>query len=212
MDHLFMDTRREIEQTQNRLPHWEQDGKTYFITFHLADSIAQELVSRWAVERAAWMRFHPEPWTPEQESEFHALFSRREEEWLDAGYGSCILRERLARDVLVKSLLKFDGERYRMWSFVVMPNHAHLLVSLASGVVLARVVQGWKGVSSRRIRECVAISNRAIWQKDYFDRLIRDSGHFWNVARYIRGNPGKAHLISEHFALHETEEVRRVLG
>ena len=47
----------------------------------------------------------------------------------------------------------------------------------------------------------------AFWQKDYFDRLIRDSTHFWNCARYIQRNPAKANLREGEYSLFISDEV-----
>jgi REP element-mobilizing transposase RayT len=91
-------------------------------------------------------------------------------------------------------LTKFDGQRYVHHSQVIMPNHVHLLFSLEQGQALEKVIKAWKGVSSREIQRIHECDKSRFWAKDYFDRLIRDEAHFWNVARYIRRNPPKAHL------------------
>ena len=65
----FFDPFAEIEKHQNFLPHWQQPGATFFITFRLADSIPADLRAQWQAERAAWLTLHPEPRTPEIERE-----------------------------------------------------------------------------------------------------------------------------------------------
>jgi hypothetical protein len=59
----FFNPHAEIRHTENRLPHWQQEGATYFVTFRLADSIPSEFRSQWANEREAWLRFHRKPWS-----------------------------------------------------------------------------------------------------------------------------------------------------
>ena len=54
----FFNDRGEIKATKNRLPHWEQDGCTYFITFRLADSLPKKLLDAWKEERRIWMALH----------------------------------------------------------------------------------------------------------------------------------------------------------
>jgi transcriptional regulator of nitric oxide reductase len=43
------------------LPHMRQDGALYFVTFRLADSLPQTLLSTWRHERDEWRRNNPAP-------------------------------------------------------------------------------------------------------------------------------------------------------
>lgn len=62
MDKLrFFNPYEEIRFTENLLPHWQQKGAMYFITFRLADSIPARLRAQWQEEREIWLRLHPEP-------------------------------------------------------------------------------------------------------------------------------------------------------
>src|SRR5688572_23192178 len=40
---------------ERNLPHWRQEGVTYFVTFRLADSIPQDVRRQWEYEQAAWL-------------------------------------------------------------------------------------------------------------------------------------------------------------
>lgn len=64
---------------------------------------------------------------------------------------------------------------------------------MAEGVKLETVVGTWKRHTARRMNVAMG-KGGALWQKDYFDRIVRDWKHFTNVARYIRRNPVKARL------------------
>ena len=46
--------------------------------------------------------------------------------------------------------------------------------------------------------------------RDYFDRLVRDDGHFANCMRYIRCNPAKAHLRPGEYLHYESHLARSV--
>ena len=71
MDKLrFFNPYEEIRFTENLLPHWQQNGATYFITFRLADSIPTRLRTQWENEREIWLRLHPKPWDAETEQEY----------------------------------------------------------------------------------------------------------------------------------------------
>jgi virulence-associated protein VapD len=51
MDLRFFNPYADIRQTKNRLPHWQQQGAVYFITFRLADAIPRELREEWEEQR-----------------------------------------------------------------------------------------------------------------------------------------------------------------
>ena len=108
---------------------------------------------------------------------------------------------------------KFDRDRYWHHAWVLMPNHVHLLVSLREGVELPRLLKAWKGTSSCEAGSVLqrSMSEEAFWQKDYFDRLVRDGRHFWNCARYVRRNPVKSRLHEGEYTLWLSDEVREFL-
>ncbi len=139
----------EIEVTANNLPHWQQPGATYFITFRLADSIPTGRLEEWRLERKAWLTRNPEPWSQDVEIEYHRLFSQQIDTWLDAGHGDCPLRDPIFRKPLSDSLRHSDGERYQLHSWVTMPNHVHVLVTLSKDDRLESEVGAWKSVSAK---------------------------------------------------------------
>ena len=213
MEPKFFNPWGDITVGTNRLPHWDQPGATYFLTFHLADSLPAGLLAQWREEREIWLKWNPAPWSPAQEREYHQRFSVAVERWLDEGHGECLLRRAGVRAAVAAVLTKFDRDRYWLHAWVLMPNHAHVLVSLKEGIVLAELLKAWKGTSSRAAGLVLGrrMTGGAFWQKDYFDRLARDTEHFWNCARYIRHNPGKAKLREGGYTLYLSEDVRRTL-
>ena len=92
-----------------------------------------------------------------------------------------------------------------------MPNHVHVLFSLMGETRLEKEIGAWKSIASRRINARLARSG-ALWQGDYFDRMIRDAEHFARCVRYIRRNPVKAGLREEEFELWESEGALGIDG
>lgn len=160
-------------------------------------------------QTAAWKNRHPAPWDEETELEFHRIFSGRVDRWMDAGYGTCLLKEPLNSKVVRESLLHFEGVRTMMISLVVMRNHVHTLLVIHPDWRLEEMVHSWKGYSVKRIN-ALAKRSGALWQKDYFDRLVRDTSHFQNCVRYIRRNPEKAGLQKGEFILWENSLAAEV--
>lgn len=199
----------EVRKTGGKLPHWQQPGATYFMTWRLADSIPKEKMVKWRAERDGWLLENPKPWDEVTETEYHRLFSMEIERMMDKGYGSCVLLDERVRIVVEDSFGSADGRRYDLHSWVIMPNHVHLLFSMAEGESLEKVVGGWKKYTARRINVILGQEGR-LWQKDYFDTLIRDWEHMLRAARYLRRNP--VNLREGEFTLYEAEWVKRMLG
>ncbi|MCO6440313.1 MAG: transposase [Nitrococcus mobilis] len=170
------------------LPHVDGPGLIQHITFHLADSLPREAVARMEQELVGY---------PEDQQA--AKRRQRIQSLLDSGLGSCIFdRDDHAR-IVEKSLLFGDGERYRLLAWVIMPNHVHVLIEQKEGWLLAKIVQSWKRHTSREIRRLGLPScTRRIsplWQRDYWDRFIRNERHFQTAKQYIENNPVVAGLI-----------------
>jgi putative transposase len=200
----FFNPYDEIRHTENRLPHWQQNGAVYFVTFRLADAVPIRLRNEWENERGAWLRLHPKPWSNETEMEYHRRFSGAIEQWLDAGHGSCLLRRPECAEIVADTLRHFEGERVVMTSYVVMPNHVHALFVQNPEWPLEKLIHSWKRFTTRQVNKLLDRS-RSFWQRDYFDRLVRDEKHFANCIRYIRRNPEKARLPGNEFILWETD-------
>jgi REP element-mobilizing transposase RayT len=207
----FLNEHAPIRKTLNRLPHWQQDGATYFLTFRLHDSIPSDILRQWREDRDIWLLEHPQPWSPETESEYHHRFSAAIDEHLDQGHGSCVLRECANASIVAQALQYFDTTRYLLHAWVIMPNHVHLLLSLAETTSLESIVASWKRFTAIQIHARNHTSG-TLWQKDYFDRMIRDWEHFMHVARYIRRNPNKAGLAPGSVSLHLAPWVEQLLS
>jgi len=58
----FFDQFADVDISRRNLPHWQQPGATYFVTFRLADSLPEVRLSELEQERERWLTFHPLPW------------------------------------------------------------------------------------------------------------------------------------------------------
>lgn len=177
----------------NRLPHWDQQGRTYSLTFRLADSVPADLMRQHRLEEAAWRAQNPEPWAPEVELDYLRRFTGAIERWLDQGHGECVLSRPGCASIIANALLFFEGQRTRLHAWVVMPNHVHVLTEILEGHQLPTLMESWKGYMARSLNAHLGRTG-TLWQKGYFDRLIRNWQHFENVVRYFRDNPSKARL------------------
>jgi putative transposase len=180
------------------LPHWTQEGCTYFLTFRLADSLPKKLLGRWNQERSIWLRMKPPPWNVETEKEYHSRFTARIERWLDQGHGSCALRAHQIREPIIEALRFYDNERYLLDSFVIMPNHAHVVVRPLQ-VPLSQVLHSWKSFSGLRINRLLGRTGR-FWMDESFDRIVRSEGQLFAIREYIARNPLVAKLGLDEYS------------
>jgi hypothetical protein len=180
----------DITTAHNRLPHWDQQGRTYSLTFRLFDSVPASLMREHRLAEEAWRREHPEPWTLEIELDYLRRFQGQIERWLDQGHGGCLLRQPACAEIAAGALGHFEGVRTRLHAWVVMPNHVHVLTEILEGWTVSDVLHSWKGFIANEINHRLHRTG-PLWQKGYHDRLIRNWEHFRNVVRYIRRNPAK---------------------
>jgi REP element-mobilizing transposase RayT len=198
----FLNRDAEITKHGNALPHWQQGQAAQFLTFRLSDALPVSLVDDWRVKRDEWLAGNPKPWSAEIHAEYHRLFSRKIEKWLDQGMGSCLFADPASRTLLAETLMRFQEERVIHHAWVIMPNHLHVLFSPLEPQ--DKLIQAWKSHSAR------SLGRGPIWQRDYHDTVIRDWDHFQNVVRYIRRNPLKAKLTERSFTLWESEAASRL--
>ncbi len=199
-DPLFLNPYESLDIHRRRLPHWDQEASTQFVTWRLWDSIPAELLEFWGREKEVWLGRHPRPWDADTEKEYDSIFGQRVDGWLDAGHGSCFLRDTETRRIVEEALRFFEGERYDFWAFVIMPNHVHTLFSPFPKQLLERTLHSWKGFTAKEINFLLGRSG-SVWSPDYHDRMIRDEAHFDSCVRYIRRNPMKAGLGSSEYTL-----------
>jgi hypothetical protein len=151
----FFDPNDDLLITQRGLPHWAQDGRVVFITWRMNDSLPTETLADWRTRRTSWLtlrnidpqvpgwkrRIHELP--PADIAEFHETFTSAWHQLLDEGHGSCALRSPECANIVHDSLLHFNGDRYQMHSFVIMPNHLHMLVTFPDRDTMLSQCESW---------------------------------------------------------------------
>ncbi len=189
-----------IKMTRRHLPHWEQSGATYFVTFRLADAIASDVLAEWREERALWLKHHPHPWDWKTACEYMQRFEEERERWLDQGQGSCLLRDSRAQKIVRENLDHFDQERYVIDAFVVMPNHVHVIVKPLGTNSLNAILHSWKSYTSNQINRLMNQTG-SLWMAETFDTIVRDWTHLAACRDYIEQNPAKAGLNDDQFLM-----------
>lgn len=206
----FFDRNTEVGVIERRLPHWSQAATLAFITWRTWDSIPSDVLKAWLADRARWLTERGvEPMSPvwklklgqlpaADRREYSERFSTRWDGLLDECHGECVLRRPALARIVETSLLVFDGNRYRVTDFVIMPNHVHILVSFPDPSDMLRQCENGKRFTARAINAALGRTGR-FWQVDGFDRLVRSPEQFLTLRQYIADNPGRAKLRTGEF-------------
>jgi len=166
------------------LPHWEAGEEPQSITFRLADSLPSEVRERWADELK---ELGQKPGSAE--------LRKRIEAALDAGYGEALLVKPEIGSLVENALLHFDGERYRLHAWSIMPNHVHVLATPLPEHALSAIVHSWKSFTAVQVNRALGREG-SLWFPEYFDRKIRNERHFEGARYYIEQNPVAAGLCA----------------
>lgn len=95
--------------------------------------------------------------------------------------------------MVANAIEHLNGKDYRLLAWVVMPNHVHLVFKLLPGRSLSRTLHSLKSFTAKKVNTLLG-RNGALWQREYYDRLIRDEAELERAIEYVRENPLKAGL------------------
>jgi REP element-mobilizing transposase RayT len=172
--------------TRGYLPHIDDPRNVQLLTFRQNDSAPAKLIR-------AYRQVLGEAKTPEAVESAESRVFVHFEKYLARGRGSCRLRDPRAARVVEDSLLFGDRQHYDLLSWVVMPNHVHVVVRQKLGIPLDRVIWRWKSWMAHEINRIFRTSGR-FWQPEVFDHWLRDGVRIEGAVRYVELNPVVAGL------------------
>ena len=189
------------------LPHWTRDGGWYSVTFRLWDSVPLHIAESWRFERANIIKTAEQmqrPLSELEERRLDHLYSEKIEKYLDAGHGCCFLKDGRVAEIVKNALFHFDGTRYSIAAWCVMPNHVHVVVKPFAGrkttagtavplSELDQILHSWKSFAAKEANKLLKRSGQ-FWQTETYDHLIRNDADFRHAVRYILENPIKPGL------------------
>ena len=171
---------------RGKLPHLMKEGAVYFVTFRLADSLPAHEVARLKHERQVVLeqaRAAKSPLTWHEEEQLLAWYCDKVEALLDAGHGACWLSKLEIASLVTDALKHFNGQRYELRAWVVMPNHVHAVVWPLPGQTLSDILHSWKSFTSKAANKLLGRTGE-FWQKESFDHWIRDDAEHARLAAY----------------------------
>lgn len=84
---------------------------------------------------------------------------------------------------------------YELHSYVVMPNHVHLIVTPA--VPVPKLTRSLKSITAKRANQLLGLTGQGFWQDETYDRVVRNTLEFERIRAYIEANPVAAGLVRE---------------
>jgi REP element-mobilizing transposase RayT len=94
-----------------------------------------------------------------------------------------------ARTSVLNTIVDGHERSFSLHSCVVMPDHVHMIATIFDDTTLPAVVKFIKSVSTKRI------SDRSIWQREYYDRILRRDEDLRRTCEYVIVNPMRAGLV-----------------
>src|SRR5579883_1303910 len=147
-------TRNNGWRSRGYLPHFEEGEVPQSITFRLMDSLPAEKLIELEDEVKNLSRTHAE----------HRR-RMRIEDYLDNGKGSQWLSLPPVATIVEQSLMFFDGTKYRLHGWVVMPNHVHTLITLHAHFGLSEILHSWKSYTSKKANDFIGREGE-FWQNE----------------------------------------------
>jgi REP element-mobilizing transposase RayT len=113
----------------------------------------------------------------------------------DTRTGAFYLKQPEIADMIVEAIHYNASalEHYELNAFVVMPNHVHLLATLK--LPLPKLTKSLKSITAKRANEMLGLTGSQFWQKENYDRLVRDRQEFERIRSYVEQNPVRAGLV-----------------
>ena len=163
-----------MDFSQRRLPHIYAIGQPLFVTFRLYGSLP------------AGREFPKESLTSGEA--FVAM-----DRLLDtARYGPVHLKRPEVAGLVRDSIQHCGQADCDLHSWVIMPNHVHLLFTPHTNV--SSLLRRLKGYSARQVNQLLARTGQPFWENESYDRLVRNGEEFRRIENYILTNPVKAGL------------------
>ena len=173
-----------MRNSRNYLPHLTSQHLIQHIIIRLSDTLPTHVLKRFERE------VEHLPTSAAKQKLIEKI-----EAWSDAGHGCCVLRNKNVAELVQEALLYHHEIRYRLFAWVIMPNHVHLLLEQLPEWSLNKIVGTFKKRTAHDILKMNPKLLKPLWQKEYWDRYTRNRKNFRQVVNYIHQNPVKAGLV-----------------
>jgi putative transposase len=197
---------------RGKLPHYQPPGGTYFVTYQLYGAIPNPVLDKIREENQSTLhQLENEQLPHETKRKLNSIFRKKQieeqkrqfkriDDFLDSNLNSphWLKIPEIAK-INAEALHFYDGKYYSLWSFCIMSNHIHVLLSLNEGSPeLWKVMQNMKKYTAKEGNKILGRDQKKFWERESYDHLVRDKkGEFGRILAYILNNPVKAGLVDD---------------
>ena len=201
------------ESYRHMLPHFQQPGQAYFVTWSLIDAISPKALNDYANQLKNFssnLKISKE--NNADEKTIAALkmeYAAARRKYIKAFDDLLHLQTKsiidLSKEENTKSVLSaldfWDGKQLENYAICVMNNHLHWVFRLfdknefGQPVYLQDILQSVKRFSANQINKNEGRAG-TVWQKESWDTTIRDDKHLYRAVEYTINNPVEAGLVS----------------
>jgi len=180
------------EQYRRKLPHIQPKDAVLFITFRLKGTLPKQLMLTLNEQL-------------EQDKAINITHKTKQKEALDdyyeaieqtfdlAKYGPDWLKQDKAAQLVADSLHYLDEKELKLICYCIMSNHVHFIAYQFKQPV-HKIMNSLKTYTAREINK-VLNRSETFWQREYYDRMIRDRNDLSQKIEYVINNPVKAGLV-----------------
>jgi len=187
------------------LPHMFHHAKPVFITYRLKFTLPQKDMAKYQQRLKDWYA-ELENLPDSERANLLKDKDQRFFDWYDQLLGLSpdaprFLHQDGIRKIIQESFHHFDGLRYTLLCYCIMPNHVHVLINplvQEDGDIfsVSRIVYTWKTYTAKAINKVLGKKGN-LWQKEIYDSLVNDKEGLAKVIGYIVNNPVEANLVED---------------
>lgn len=200
-------------QSRRTLPHWYVPNAMHFITFRLFGTLPAEVIARLKQRKAALLNTTcPGESKSAHRARVHKQLFAEFDQFLDMNRGIHWLDDPRIAALVRRSLYFWNGQKYHLLCWCVMPNHVHVLLQpigseserldMESNTVgesddasspLSRIMHSLKGYTAHEANGILGRSG-SFWQHESYDHWVRDDNELERIVNYMNANPAAAGL------------------
>lgn len=189
---------------ERKLPHYQPEGAIFFITTRLKNSLPKSIVEKLRLEKIkaneelvkiSEQKDYYQRWYEEQRRYFGKWDAALDNSPLSDNWLS---NPRIAK-IVQDSLHYFNGQRYELDAYCIMPNHVHIVLQpleKSENVFysLTSIMHSIKRFTAKEANKLLGRTG-SFWQPETYDHIVRDDSELLRIILYVINNPVKAGLV-----------------
>jgi len=200
------------EAYRHNLPHFQQPGQAYFVTWILKDAVPPKAFPKYTnklQQLRNQIELHKQKKSEKNfidglQKEYYSVrkkYMKAFDDLLALSKSNTVDLSHSENTGIISETIHFwDNIKLKNIAYSIMPNHVHWVLEVfekdenRNPVYLQDIMQSVKRQSARQINLREGRAGK-LWQKENFDTTIRDEKHMYNAIEYTLNNPVNAGLV-----------------